>query len=102
MKYGLSDSQLQEIISILMQCPEIEKAVIFGSRALGTFKEASDVDIAIFGEKTDFMTATHVKYELEEESYLPFFFDVIAYSEIDHDALREHIRKFGVVVYGGG
>jgi predicted nucleotidyltransferase len=47
MKYGLSEKQLMEITSKLAEIPEIEEAVLFGSRAIGTYKEASDIDIAL-------------------------------------------------------
>jgi predicted nucleotidyltransferase len=53
MKYGLSDKQLQEIKEILASYESVEKAVLFGSRAIDTYKEASDVDIAIKGKKAD-------------------------------------------------
>jgi len=98
MKYGLSEKQLSEIVSILLRFPEIEEAVLFGSRAVGAFEEASDVDIAIKGEKADFLLAAHIKSELEEETYLPFFFDVIDYNSIENPALKAHIQKFGVVL----
>lgn len=99
MKYGLSEAQLQEIVDILSSYPEVEQAILFGSRAMGTYKEASDVDIAIKGEKADFTLAARIKSHLEDETYLPFFFDIIAYNSIDNDALKRHIRKFGVVIF---
>ena len=45
MKYGISDVQLKEIIDFIQGYPEVEEAVLFGSRARDTYKEASDVDI---------------------------------------------------------
>ena len=53
MKYGLSEKQLEQVISILKKYDEIEGAILFGSRALGNYKPASDVDIAIKGDKAD-------------------------------------------------
>ena len=50
MKYGLSENQLEEIISILQKYDEIEEAILFGSRVIGTYKKASDVDIVIKGK----------------------------------------------------
>ena len=35
MTYGLSDAQLQEIIQFISAYPEVEAAILFGSRALG-------------------------------------------------------------------
>jgi predicted nucleotidyltransferase len=74
MKYGLSDKQLQEIKEILASYESVDKAVLFGSRAIDTYKEASDVDIAIKGEQADWSLAITIKEHLEEETYLPFFF----------------------------
>ncbi|MEI7470197.1 MAG: nucleotidyltransferase domain-containing protein, partial [Chloroflexota bacterium] len=51
MKYGLSEAQLQETIAFIGQYPEVEAAVLFGSRAIDTYKEASDVDIALKGAR---------------------------------------------------
>ncbi|MGD9200910.1 MAG: restriction endonuclease subunit S [Chitinispirillia bacterium] len=99
MKYGLSEKQFYEIVSFFKKNPAIEKAVLFGSRAMDTFKEASDVDIAIFGKETTAFTAQRLKSELEDETYLPFFFDVIAYNTISDENLKKHIGKKGVVIY---
>ena len=40
MKFGLSDQQIDEIIGILASYNEIEEAILFGSRAMDTYKEA--------------------------------------------------------------
>ena len=61
MKYGLSEEQLTEICNILTLYSEIEEAIIYGSRAIDTYKEASDVDIAIKGEKAGSSLAVNLK-----------------------------------------
>ncbi len=99
MKYGLSEKQLDQIIAIIKSYPDVEAAILFGSRAINTFKEASDVDIVIKGEKANFALAARIKGHLEDETYLPFFFDIIAYNSIDNDALKLHIEKYGKVLY---
>ena len=102
MKYGLSDEQLQEIITFISNYSEVEEAVLFGSRAIDTYKEASDVDIALKGEKVSFSLAAKLKFDIEEDTYLPFFFDFIAYPIIDNQALLEHIDTKGVPIYRKG
>lgn len=101
MKFGLSDDQLRQVQAILSKYPAITEAVVFGSRAMGNYKEASDVDVALKGDVTLSMVAD-VKYELEEDTYLPFFFDIIAYGLIDAPKLKEHIDKYGVALYRAG
>jgi predicted nucleotidyltransferase len=39
MKYGLSDQQRKEITDILTSYKAVEKAILFGSRAIDTYKE---------------------------------------------------------------
>ncbi len=102
MKYGLSEKQLGEIIDFIAQYPEVETAVLFGSRALGTYKEASDVDIALLGEKVNHSLAAKMKFNIEEDTYLPFMFDFVAYPTITNDALRKHIDAKGVVIFRRG
>jgi type I restriction enzyme S subunit len=102
MKYGLSDKQLQEIKEILASYESVEKAVLFGSRAIDTYKEASDVDIAIKGEKADWSLAITIKEHLEEETYLPFFFDVVAYGGVESEELKQHIDGKGKVLFERG
>lgn len=101
MKFGLSDDQLRQVQVILSKYPAIAEAVVFGSRAMGNYKEASDVDVALKGNVTLSMVAD-VKYELEEDTYLPFFFDVIAYGLIDAAKLKEHIDRYGETLYRAG
>ena len=102
MKYGLSEEQLAEICSIIGSYPQIEEAIIYGSRADDSYKEASDVDIAIKGEKVDESLASKLKFHLEEETYLPFFFDVIAYDAIPSSELKKQIKTKGKTIYRKG
>lgn len=98
MKFGLSEDQLRQIRDVLSKHPGITEALIFGSRAMGNYKEASDVDIALKGEVTA-KTAMEVKDELEEETDLPFFFDIVSTPTIDNPELVEHISKHGLLLW---
>ena len=73
MKYGFSGKQFDEVIKVISEDPAVDEAVLFGSRALGSFKEASDVDIAVKGKKASHNTAPALKNRFEEETNLPFF-----------------------------
>ena len=52
---GLKDEHRTSIIDVLNANERVEWALLFGSRAMGTFTQESDVDIALFGES---LTAT--------------------------------------------
>ena len=99
MKYGLSEVELDTIRAYLSREPGIRQAVLFGSRALGTFKEASDIDIALKGEDVDIFTCGSLKSRLEDETTIPYFFDFVAYDSLANEALRRHIDTKGVCIY---
>ncbi|MFH1563896.1 MAG: restriction endonuclease subunit S [Nitrospirota bacterium] len=99
MKYGFSNKQLKEIVSFFREYSEVEEAVLFGSRAIDTYKEASDVDIALKGNNVTASLSAKMKFNIEEDTYLPFFFDFVAYSTITSEELKQHIRNKGVVIY---
>ena len=102
MKYGLSEEQFEEVIKAISSYKEIEEAILFGSRAMDTFKEASDVDIAVKGHGLNTHLAMDLKIYFEEETDLPFFFDFISYPDIDNQKLKNHIDKKGVLIYRRG
>ncbi len=108
MKYGLSESQLKEIIKVISSYKEIEEVILFGSRAMDTFKKASDVDIVIKGRRVSRQLADDLKFYFEEETYLPFFFDVIAYPDLLDNKktlapiFKKHIDKKGILIYRRG
>ncbi|SKA77592.1 Nucleotidyltransferase domain-containing protein [Caloramator quimbayensis] len=99
MNFGLRDSDIEYIRDAMKRFKDIEKAVIFGSRAKGNYKAASDVDIAIYGEKINFDILSKLHAMLEEESPMPYFFDIVDYSHLNHKELKEHIDRVGMVIY---
>ena len=98
MNNGLSDKQTEQIKDILRQYKEIDKAVLFGSRAMGNYKKASDVDITIMGENADFNLAAKIKSHFENDTYLPYFFDIISYNTIQSEELKQHIKMYGKTI----
>ena len=95
---GLSKSELDEITVIFKKFPEIQEAILFGSRAMGTFKPGSDVDIALKGRIT-LQVLARLKASLEEESSLPYLFDIADYHTIETPAFKEHVDRHGKSIY---
>ena len=98
MRYGLPDEHIKIILDYIARYSEIEEAVLFGSRALGTYKPGSDVDIALKGNEVDSFLAAHLKSEIEDETTLPYFFDFVAYSKLSHKDLIRQIDEYGVAL----
>lgn len=53
MLYGLTEAELKIIILVLEKFPDIEKAILFGSRAMGRQKRGSEIDIALKGNSLE-------------------------------------------------
>lgn len=76
----------------------IEKAVIYGSRARGNYREGSDVDLTLFGENLPYGVASKLWGKLDD-SDLPYLFDVSVFEKIDNEDLKDHINRVGKVLY---
>ena len=75
--------------------------MIFGSRAMGNYGIASDIDLAIKGKGLTFSTIASISGDLDD-SELPFLCDVVNYHTIDHPPFKEHIDTEGVTFYRRG
>ena len=97
MTTGLNERELELMRVVFARHAEVQRAVLFGSRAKGTFTVNSDVDIAIEGIATPLQIAA-IALELGELP-MPYKFDVVAAETIHNQALREHVQRVGMVIY---
>jgi predicted nucleotidyltransferase len=96
--HGLSHNTVERIGSVLARHPEIEKAVLYGSRAKGTHRNGSDIDLALFGDGLDFSLLARLNHELDD-LLLPYNMDLSLLADLTHPELIDHIRRVGVVFY---
>nr|MBP3283725.1 nucleotidyltransferase domain-containing protein [Treponema sp.] len=73
---------------------KMKKVVLFGSRARGTNRERSDIDIFAVGGDVDSFRAA-----LDEEADTLLMFDVVDAGANVSDELKAEIEKDGVVIY---
>jgi len=99
MNYGLSKKHLSDIKEVLERFPEVERGVLFGSRAMGNHRRSSDIDIAVEGKSVDWKVASSIEFFIKEATPLPYFFDIVAYPTIKSENLIGHIKEQGVVIY---
>ncbi|MBD1399611.1 nucleotidyltransferase family protein [Pelovirga terrestris] len=97
--FGLLQADYDEMLQAIRSFPDITKVTLFGSRAKGTDKPGSDVDLAIETDSTNNRTAIELAIRLNEETPLPYMFDVIDHQQINEPALLDHIERVGVVIY---
>lgn len=99
MSCGLKEFEIEYIVNEIKKFQEIEMAVIFGSRAKGNYKQGSDVDLAIYGEKITFDTISALHARLDDNGPLPYFFDIVDYTHLRHKELKEHIERVGKLIF---
>jgi predicted nucleotidyltransferase len=94
MNDGLQAEHRRAIIGVLRAHPEIERAVLFGSRATGTFRPASDIDICLFGEALTLTDQARLAAQLEALS-VPQRVDLVRHHAIRDEALLASIARDG-------
>lgn len=97
-EFGLKKSVIDQTQKIFSQHPEIQKVLIYGSRAKGNFKNGSDIDLTMFGDNLPLQLQMDVFDELDE-LYLPYKIDLSIYSRLENENLKEHIMRVGKVFY---
>ncbi len=97
--YGLLQRDIKYILDAIRKHLQIEQVIIFGSRAMGNYKKASDVDIAVKGKNIDKRIILKLSDDLNEEYPLPYYFDIVNYNEITNKDLKQHIDNEGKVIY---
>ncbi len=94
--YGLNNEQWKQIYHILDEHrDDIRWVKLFGSRARGDYREASDVDLAIGCERD----LRGVLQEAFEQSKLPYTFDIVLYDDLAHGTLRDRIDAEGRLLF---
>src|ERR1051325_181216 len=99
MKYGLKETTIQQICDVLAKYASVEKAVLYGSRAKGNYKNGSDIDLTLYGGAD---LTLNVLYRLSDELddlLLPYTIDLSIFSQISDPDVLEHIRRVGVTFY---
>ncbi len=101
MTHALKDSCRQMIVAVLAANPRVERAVLFGSRAMGTNTVTSDVDIALFGEALSLDDQARLAAEIEQLP-IPQRVDLVRFHTITQPDLRAHITRDGIEWYRKG
>ncbi|MDR0869986.1 MAG: nucleotidyltransferase domain-containing protein [Planctomycetaceae bacterium] len=92
---GISEKDLAVILSVFRKYSEVERAVLFGSRATGKHKPASDADFALEGQNITFRTLCRLAADFDE-SPLPYRVDLVLLNSSVAPELLEQIHRYGI------
>jgi predicted nucleotidyltransferase len=99
--YGLQESDLDALISLLKKNSKIDEIILFGSRAKGTFNNGSDIDLALKGSNLNLQDILDATLETEK-LLLPYKLDLIIFNRVKEPSLTDHINRVGIVLYKRG
>lgn len=92
-EFGIRDIVLDEIKAFAKKY-DIDKVILFGSRARGDYHRTSDIDLATMG-------GNHTRFSLDvdEETSTLLKFDIVNLDGPVYEELRKSIEEEGVVIY---
>ena len=93
--FGLSENTIKDIHTIFASQTNIEKVLIFGSRAKGTFREGSDIDLALVGNNITLSQKLTILNEIEDTGIL-YKIDLVDYNKQKNTPIGKHIDRLGV------
>jgi predicted nucleotidyltransferase len=102
MKYGLPDASIRKIRAVLARHPQVQQAILYGSRAKGDFQRGSDIDLTLRGgADLTLQVLSKVMDELDD-LLQPYTIHLSIYNHIRDPDLIEHIQRVGVTFYEKG
>lgn len=98
MNDGLKERNRTKIRQVLASYPEVERAVLFGSRATGTYRPGSDVDLVLAGDDLTHSALGAIGAAMEATT-VPQMVDLVLWDSIGNRVLEDHINTVGVEFY---
>lgn len=90
---GIQDLVIEEIKDLARKY-NLNKVILFGSRARGDYKSRSDIDLAVSGGD-----CVRFSLDVQENTSTLLFFDIVNLDGAVQKELLESIEKEGVYIY---
>ncbi len=96
--HGLPERSVAELHRIFANYPQVQKAVIYGSRATGKYRNGSDIDLTLYGNTLTQVILCKIIGDIDDSS-IPYKLDLSIFENLEHTKLRDHIERVGKVFY---
>ena len=95
---GLSAEETALLQSVFSAETSLNKVILYGSRAKGTYRPGSDIDLTLTGSclSTGWLMDLSAKID---DLLLPYEIDLSIFDHIDNLDLIDHIQRVGKVVF---
>ena len=101
-RFGLKESDIEAICAVFSRNAQIEKAVLYGSRAKGNYKTGSDIDLTLLGDEALTLDALYRVMNDIDDLLLPYTFDLSIFHKIGDPEMIAHIQRVGIAFYEKG
>lgn len=92
---GLPEDAIRKICEIFRDYPQIHRVILYGSRATGTYRRGSDIDLCLQARSLGFTDLMAIENRIDD-MLLPWKVDLSLWHQIDNPSLLDHIRRVGV------
>lgn len=96
--FGLKEEHINLINNCFAQYAAIEQVILYGSRAKGTFRNGSDIDLTIIDNTLTYSELMRLE-NIIDDLMLPYKMDISLKREISNPDLLAHIDRVGEIFY---
>lgn len=93
--YGLTPQTVARMRAVFARHANVDEATLYGSRAIGTFRPGSDIDVTLMGEKLQLRELLKIASELDA-LMLPYKFDLSLFHQLDNSQLIDLSDAWGL------
>lgn len=98
MKFGLDHDLIENFNAVFSHYPQIEKVLIYGSRAMGNYRRGSDIDLVLKGKNLTSELRAKIHSDLDHLN-TPYFIDLSIWHKLQSKNFKLHMEREGKVFY---
>jgi predicted nucleotidyltransferase len=95
---GLRDEEIDRLMTLFAAEPLIAEVVLYGSRAKGSHRDGSDIDLTLKGGEMTTKWLLGLSSKIDD-LLLPYEMDLSIFDYIENPDLIDHIHRVGKVVF---
>lgn len=95
-EYGIKEEIYNEILKVFEEIKEVKQVILFGSRAKKTYKNTSDIDLAVKFQNEDKKLLLIRKLD---EIRCILKFDILNIDTIQNEELLKNIQNEGITIF---
>ena len=95
---GVTPEEMSRLKSVFEQEPNVFEVILYGSRAKGTHRPGSDIDLTLKGVSLTTSWLMDLSAKIDD-LLLPYEVDLSIFEHIDNPELLDHIERIGKVVF---